>query len=149
MAYNNGFPLGYQPYQYSNYAQQYQQNQQSQMSSNLIWVQGEAGAKSYMVAPNNTVQLWDSESQTIYLKSADASGMPSMRILDYTIRSNASQMPSNAFSAQNSDIPTREELEALKSRIDGLQSQFENAFKNIKNQNREDSRHELSGGNHE
>ena len=143
-AYQPYFPQYYNP-QY----QQPQQQQQAQVSNGIIWVQGEAGAKSYMVAPNNTVQLWDSESQTIYLKSADASGMPSMRILDYTIRSNASQMPSNAFSAQSSNIPTREELEALKSRIDGLQSQFENAFKNIKNQNREDSRHELSGGNHE
>ena len=42
----------------------------------IIWVSGEAGAKAYLVAPNNTVQLWDSESQTIYLKSADACGMP-------------------------------------------------------------------------
>lgn len=143
-AYQPYFPQYYNP-QY----QQPQQQQQAQVSNGIIWVQGEAGAKSYMVAPNNTVQLWDSESQTIYLKSADASGMPSMRILDYTIRSNASQMPQNAFSQQGNNIPTREELEALKSRIDGLQSQFENAFKNIKNQNREDSRHELSGGNHE
>ena len=72
-----------------------QQNLNSQMSqqqgpqnanSSIIWVQGEAGAKSYLVAPNTTVQLWDSENQVIYLKSADASGMPSMKILDYTIR---------------------------------------------------------------
>lgn len=145
----------YQPYFPQYYNPQYQQpQQQTQVSNGIIWVQGEAGAKSYMVAPNNTVQLWDSESQTIYLKSADASGMPSMRILDYTIRSNASQMPSNAFSAQSSDIPTREELEALKSRIDGLQSQFENAFKNIQskniqNLNKEHAKSKLNGGNHE
>ena len=117
----------YQPY----FPQYYNQPSQPQASNGIIWVQGEAGAKSYMVAPNNTVQLWDSESQTIYLKSADASGMPSMRILDYTIRSNASQMPQNAFSTQAPNVPTREELEALKGRIDSLQSQFESAFKNI------------------
>lgn len=89
MAYNNMFPVGYQPMYYP------QQNLNSQMSqqqgpqnanSSIIWVQGEAGAKSYLVAPNTTVQLWDSENQVIYLKSADASGMPSMKILDYTIR---------------------------------------------------------------
>ena len=146
----------YQPY----YPQYYNQPTQPQASNGIIWVQGEAGAKSYMVAPNNTVQLWDSESQTIYLKSADASGMPSMRILDYTIRSNASQMPQNMFSAQNPNIPTREELEALKGRIDSLQMQFENAFsnyskanKNIQNQNQNQnkkySKSELNGGNHE
>ena len=55
-------------------------------NNGIIWVQGEAGAKSYLVAPNTTVQLWDSEDQVIYLKSADVSGMPSMRILDYKER---------------------------------------------------------------
>lgn len=67
-----------------------QQNTPAQPAQNgIIWVQGEAGAKSYLVAPNTTVQLWDSEAQTIYLKSADASGMPTMKILDYTIREQA------------------------------------------------------------
>ena len=26
----------------------------------MIWVQGEEGARAYMVAPNSTVPLWDS-----------------------------------------------------------------------------------------
>lgn len=96
MAYNN-FPVGYQPAQiYYPQQQNYMQNIPSQAqnqapaqqapSSSIIWVQGEAGAKSYLVAPNTTVQLWDSENQVIYLKSADASGMPSMKVLDYRIR---------------------------------------------------------------
>lgn len=57
-----------------------------QMSNSPIWVQGEAGAKSYMVAPGNTVMLMDSENCVFYLKTADASGMPSMRTFDYTER---------------------------------------------------------------
>lgn len=81
MAYNNGFPMNYQqPYQ-----MQIPQPQ-PQVNSGITWVQGEAGAKAFPVAPNNTVDLWDSEEQVIYLKSADMSGMPSMKILDYTIR---------------------------------------------------------------
>ena len=52
------------------YPQMYQPYQQPQTNNGIIWVQGEAGAKSYLVAPNNTVQLWDSEDQKIYLKSA-------------------------------------------------------------------------------
>lgn len=148
----------YQPYFPQYYAPQYQQNQNQQNQQNgIIWVQGEAGAKSYMVAPNNTVQLWDSESQTIYLKSADASGMPSMRILDYTIRSNGSQMSQNAFSAQAPNIPTREELEALKGRIDSLQERFERAFLNqpqarpsaSQQAQTQQTQAGLSGGNHE
>ena len=96
MAYNSYYPATYPYYAYQaqntpnfNDFQQGQgniQNSQNRANTGILWVQGEAGAKAYPVAPNNTVQLWDSESQTIYLKSADASGMPSMKILDYTIR---------------------------------------------------------------
>lgn len=94
MAYN-GFPATYQPmnYQPMSYQQpqpqmqQMQQPQQNGPQNNpMIWVQGETGAKSYLLAPNTTLPLWDSERQTIYLKSTDTSGMPSMKILDYTIR---------------------------------------------------------------
>lgn len=98
MAY--GYPMSYQ-------YPQYQQN------NGIMWVQGEAGAKSYLVAPNQTVQLWDSEAQTIYLKSADASGMPSMKILDYTIREAAQPMPKIA----SVDYVTREELQRFREEI--------------------------------
>ena len=98
-AYNNYFPVGYQnPYQpQPQFPVSNQYAQPSGVSNNgtngIIWVQGEAGAKSYLVAPNTTVQLWDSESQTIYLKSADASGMPSIKTLDYTIREMQNSQP--------------------------------------------------------
>lgn len=121
MAYNNGFPTSYQPF-YPQYGIQTPQPQ-PQQTNGIIWVQGEAGAKSYLVAPNNTVQLWDSESQTIYLKSADASGMPSMRILDYTIRSNPNNMPQNAVT--NPNTATRQEIESLQAQIDSLRKRIE------------------------
>lgn len=80
MAYSNYYPQNYFPY--GAYAQQVQ----PQQNNGIIWVQGEASAKSYLVAPGNTVPLWDSENKVIYVKSADATGMPSMKVLDYTIR---------------------------------------------------------------
>lgn len=87
MAYNY-FPAGYQPYYPTQNPMQnpMQNNAQPTQNTGFIWVSGEAGAKSYMVAPNTTVQLWDSDENVIYIKSADASGMPSMKVLDYTIR---------------------------------------------------------------
>lgn len=119
MAYNNGFPLGYQPY--------YQpQPQPQQQNNSIIWVQGEAGAKSYMVAPNNTVQLWDSESQTIYLKSADASGMPSMKILDYKIRNTAMPTEKPHSLLNEEKYVTKEELKAF-------QENLEQRLKNLSN----------------
>ena len=98
-------------------------------NNNMIWVSGEAGAKAYLVAPNTTVQLWDSEAQVIYLKSADASGMPSIKVLDYTIRD---QTPANApiSAATNNpinttDYATHAEIEALTARVDALKAQIE------------------------
>ncbi len=49
---------------------------QPQSGNSLIWVQGEGGAKSFLVAPNTTIMLMDSEDTLFYLKSSDASGMP-------------------------------------------------------------------------
>ena len=120
MAYNNYFPVGYQQYypQPQMMAQQSQAQQSQPMNSSLIWVQGEAGAKSYLVAPNTTVQLWDSESQVIYLKSADASGMPSMKILDYKIRESAQPSQSQvAGNLQSTEYVTRDELTAFENKI--------------------------------
>lgn len=113
MAYNNGFPFTYQPY----YPQSYQAPTQT-ASGGIIWVQGEAGAKSYLVAPNSTVQLWDSERQTIYLKSADASGMPSMKVLDYTIREAATPPPAE----KQTDYATKDEVNGILAQIRALRA---------------------------
>lgn len=124
MAYNNYFPTGYQPMQYYPQMQGVQnvpQQNQQQSTNGIIWVQGEAGAKSYLVAPNQTVQLWDSESQTIYLKSADASGMPSIRILDYTIRDTSPQIKPNLA---EKDFATKEDISLLKEEIEALRAKF-------------------------
>ena len=108
MAYFGGYPATYQPM-----VPQYQAAPQQNQQAGLIWVQGEAAAKSYMVAPGNTVQLWDSEEKVIYLKSADASGMPSMKILDYTIRGEEKEQPAVEYA-------TKEDLDALAEKVKEL-----------------------------
>lgn len=96
MAYNNGFPMTYQQ-MYPQYVasslqpqmmqQQPQMMQQPVNDSGILWVQGEAGAKSWAVAPGKSVMLMDSESSTFYIKSSDNSGMPMpLRIFDYKER---------------------------------------------------------------
>jgi len=132
MAFNNGFPVGYQPYQ--PFTQPYtpvqvqNQNLAPVQQNGIIWVQGEAGAKSYLIAPNTTVQLWDSESQTIYLKSADASGMPTMKVLDYTIRETAKN-PSKTVETvpmdKYSEFVTKREIDGILSEIDGLKAKLQ------------------------
>lgn len=118
MAYNNGFPIGYaQPYPpISPYTPQPQMQMQPQKQTGPIWVQGEGGVKSFLLAPGETVALWDSEAQVIYLKSADASGMPSMKVLDYTIRDNPS-IPSKAPVGEGPEYATKNEIQSTKDDI--------------------------------
>ena len=64
----------------------YQLFQPNYQQSNIVWVQGVEGAKAHPVGAGNTVLMMDSESQTLFIKSADASGVPSLRVFDYTER---------------------------------------------------------------
>ena len=93
-----------------------------QQSSQIIWVSGEAGAKSYLVAPGNTVMLLDAENSVFYLKSADASGMPlPLRIFDYKERTTTAQQafggPVTAESVNLDNFVTRKEFDELKASI--------------------------------
>jgi hypothetical protein len=91
-----------------------------QQSSQIIWVSGEAGAKSYLVAPGNTVMLLDAENSVFYLKSADASGMPlPLRIFDYQERTTTAQQAfggsATAESVNLDNFVTRKEFDELKA----------------------------------
>ena len=112
-------------------------NMQMQMPSipqkpinDIIWVQGEAGAKGYLVAPNNTVVLWDTENPVIYVKTADASGIPSMRVLDFQERnsntSNSQENEPKTHECKCGDrFATKEQFEALKCDFERLTAKVE------------------------
>lgn len=118
MAYT-GFPATYP----QTYPQSYPQFQQQ--NNPIIWIQGMESARAYQTAPNSTVVLFDSEEQVIYIKSADMQGKPSIRILDYTIRTDAPKTAQNALYGTNAQIPTKEDISALQSQIDSLKQQIE------------------------
>lgn len=131
MAYNY-FPTNYQPFptQGNAYPPAQIGTPQPNTQSALIWVQGEGAAKSYPVAPNTSVPLWDSESNVVYIKSADASGMPSIKILDYTVRDNAAR---TAEIQPQTDFVTHDELAAISKEIDALKAKFERTRNGGKN----------------
>ncbi len=97
---------------------------QPQINQGLLWVSGEVGAKSYLVAPNSTVLLMDSDASRFYLKSADQSGMPSLRIFEYTEVTNVTQtsviVPNSDLKELDSKYVTREEYDGLKSHYDNI-----------------------------
>lgn len=97
--------------------QNMQQVPQQQASSSIVWVHSEMEASGYPVAPNSAVTLWDSSAPVVYLKQADASGKPSMKIYDLVERD---QRPAQPVQAPAVEYATRAELEALAARLDAM-----------------------------
>ena len=74
-------------------------------NTGIVWVQGEAGAKSYLVGAGNSVLLMDSEQSRFYIKSSDGSGMPMpLRTFEYKELGKTPEAP-------KSEYITREEFE--------------------------------------
>ena len=128
----------YTPYQ-SQYVSQMQvpqvvnppvQMQPQQANQNgLIWIQGEQAAKSYLVAPNSTVLLMDSEASRFYLKSCDASGMPMLRVFEYQ---ETTQSGNKAAEPQTMDLSGY----ATKAELDAVRDEIHNMLKNVPRQTR-------------
>ena len=98
--------------------------QQTQGTPSIIWVQGEEGAKAYMVAAGNSVLLMDSENSAFYIKSTDASGMPlPLRVFDYKERTTATKMPPQTAQQPGGEFVTRAEFDALAARCAALEKQ--------------------------
>ena len=121
-----------------NVPQMPQMQQPPQTNQGLLWVSGEVGAKSYLVAPNSTVLLMDSDSSRFYLKSADNSGMPSLRIFEYKEVTNMAQnAPQDSRTSENNldgRYVTRDEYDSLKrqyeeitARLDGMSANSDSA----------------------
>ena len=105
--------------QLSQLRQPYQppQPMQPPQGQSMVWVSGEQEAMGYLVAPNSAVALWDSNAPTIYLKQADASGKPSIKVFDLVERTSA---PRVANPPQDMEFATKADLEALAARVESL-----------------------------
>ncbi len=115
--------------------QQYQQQMvqqmqptpmQTQPTNDFLWVLNENEATSYPVAPNNTVTLWDKNLPTIYIKSVNAQGVPSMRVLDFVERTSANPTPpvGMAFNSPNNFV-TLDTFNALKGDVEALRGKLD------------------------
>lgn len=117
------------------YQQQMQQMQPQPMpiqpiNNDMIWVLGEVEAMSYPVAPNNTVTLWDKNEHTVYIKSVNAQGVPSMKVLDYSERNAEGRNEPAQHECQcgkdfvhiNDFNQLKADFEALADKVDAMQS---------------------------
>jgi len=111
--YYNSFQ-NYQPPYFNSFNANPQLPQQS-ANPGINWVTGEAGAKSFLVAPNTTVLLMDSEESKFYLKGADESGMPKpLRVFEYSEITNKNPRSSRAEASQ---YVTKQEFDDFKDQI--------------------------------
>ena len=140
MAYYAPFyrPTYYDPVQQNpmgQFNQQYQQPIPQQMqpvqtaqqpTNDFLWVLNENEATSYPVAPNNTVTLWDKNLPTIYIKSVNAQGVPSMRVLDFVERTATSPTTpaGTAFNLPNNFV-TLDIFNALKGDVEALKGKLD------------------------
>lgn len=97
---------------YPNYAGQQSNNQ-------IIFVQGETGAKAYQIPINSTVLLMSSEANEFFIKSTDQAGFPTIKKYRFTevTQTNTTEQEQQV---KTQNFVTREEFEALKNEIKQL-----------------------------
>lgn len=142
MAYPNFYSGGYYPQYQSGavpdmlgqYKGQYQQSMQMQPqmaqpvmtpTNDVLWVLNENEATSYPVAPNNSIVLWDKNNPTIYVKSVNAQGVPSMRVLDFTERNSLENAPKKHECKCGDKFVTKEEFYALKGKFYDILAKYD------------------------
>lgn len=81
------------------------------------WVSSEQEARGYLIAPNSAVALWDSTAPTVYLKQADASGKPTLKVYDLVERT---ETPRTAPQEKSVEFVTRKEFDALAALVGEL-----------------------------
>lgn len=118
------------------YAQPYGMYQQPNMvtvqnrqSNGIIWVNGEEGARAFVMAPNSNAILLDAENEgKFYIKTTDNIGMCNLRIFDYKeiIDVNPNQ-GSNAvqFATKQDIVEIREMLNTFESKLGNFSSKLD------------------------
>ena len=133
---------GYNPYQFgqvnplqpqmdrlANMQAQFQQQQAQPVNQGILWVQGEAGAKSYLVAPNTSVLLMDSEESRFFIKTTDNAGMPTLRTFEYQeVTAGSAPAPQKQPEINMDDkYVTRQEYNDLRGKYEELYGMLETA----------------------
>lgn len=110
--------------------QQNQPKQEPQGQFSSLWFNGgENEAKAYPVGPNNAVALWSESEPVIFLKSADATGKPSLKIYDLTERN------TTLIEEKTGEYITKEDFNSLGNIVSGfadIVSSLKNDIETIK-----------------
>ena len=145
-SYNNnygfgGYPYG-MPYQpippqtqqnpQPNYNAMYQNQQPQQPQMNqYAFVNGVEGAKSFQLAPNQTIMLMDSDSPVCYMKTSNSVGQSTLRYFKLTEVSE-NDLKAQAQPEKKEDMSNyvlKSDFDLLSKRLDELSKKFEKPYK--------------------
>lgn len=115
--YQNFYQPMYQPVQQPVQQQNITAQTYTPTTSGIIWISGESEATMYPIAPNNAVALWDRNGKSIYLKSADATGKPTMTV--YDLVEHVQNAP-DASQEQTVEYATKSDLSAVVGVVKGF-----------------------------
>lgn len=96
------------------------------LNNQIIFVQGETGAKAYQIPNNTTVLLMSSENNEFFIKTTDSSGFPTIRKFTFQEHPTQEQQPKQcSCNCQNNstaplplkDYVTQEEFNNFKKEI--------------------------------
>ena len=124
MNYNNPYFNPYQQYPYTQPTQQ--QNAPMTNYLQLTFINGIEGAKAFIVAPNQTIYLKDSDSNILYEKKADAQGRYTLTAFELKpVEINTPTAPIKTEYATTSDLNALksifiEQMNTLSSKIEKL-----------------------------
>ena len=107
--------------QFNNQYPQY--NNPLPLNNQIIFVQGETGAKAYQIPNNTTVLLMSSESNEFFIKTTDSSGFPTIRKFTFQEQQNQEQQKQEqqkkqcSCNCQSNNYVTQEEFNNFKKEI--------------------------------
>lgn len=93
------------------------------LNNQIIFVQGETGAKAYQIPNNTTVLLMSSESNEFFIKTTDSSGFPTIRKFTFQEQPNQEQQKQEqqpkqcSCNYQSNNFVTQEEFNNFKKEI--------------------------------
>lgn len=113
------YPPTFYPTAYSHYPNLTPRTTQPQVSNvqngspnTFQWVQGQAGAEAYLVAPGASVILMDSNAPVIYFKSADQNGRY-LPMKTYDLVERVTDIPEQKPQIDTSSFVKRDEIAKL------------------------------------
>ena len=97
-------------------------NYQPRQTNTYAFVNGVEGAKSFIVQPNQTVLLMDSEQPVCYMKQANGLGQGSLRYFKLVeVSENDVRSAASGKTAENVEFATKKEIQDIVSRLDKLE----------------------------